>query len=78
MTIYFCVLGSKTTQLNWDNPFLPRIGEHIFLPDFIEDGAFNDDTAIIEDIQWSVINDEICPVFFLSFDNKDKLRFELN
>lgn len=66
MTIYLCVIGAKTIQVNWNAPHLPRANEQIYLPDFVEDTSeYASDIYIIESLQWSIINEEISVAFFL-------------
>lgn len=76
MTIFICILGlDRHLKTEWKYPVLPRIGEHIFAPDFIPDDLYiEDDVLIVEDIQWGNINNEICPVLFLNYDNSDFKR----
>jgi hypothetical protein len=76
MTIFICILGlDRHLKIDWKHPMLPRIGEHIFAPDFTPDDVYiEDDVLIVEDIQWGNINNEICPVLFLNYDNPDFKR----
>lgn len=68
MTIFICVLGVDPERVDWNFPFLPRIGEHVYIADFIPDidlTKVSGDTLKVVDIQWIKIDGEICPVLFL-------------
>ena len=68
MTIFICVLGVDPERVDWNFPFLPRIGEHMCIADFIPDIDLTKvigDTLKVVDIQWIKIDGEICPVLFL-------------
>lgn len=68
MNVFICVLGVESWCLEWNFPLLPRIGEHMFIADFVPEiplKADIDDVLKIVDIQWIKLNGEICPTLFL-------------
>ena len=77
MTVFFCILGTDIRRrLEWVLPFLPRIGEHIYILDFIPDLdpiTVKDDVLIIDSIQWLVLNGEVCATIFLEYEEREKL-----
>jgi len=50
MILLFCI-GSFRKLVNWDYPFLPRIGEKLFTADFFPDEEL-EDYLVITDIIW--------------------------
>lgn len=84
MTVFLCVLGAETKRFEWNLPFLPRIGEHLFITDFIPDidpAKVSDDVLKVVDIQWIELNEEICATLFLGDDDSeipDIRSFRLN
>lgn len=77
MTVFFCILGADITKrFEWILPFLPRIGEHISILDFIPDLdsiKVKDDVLVIDSIQWFVLNGEVCATLFLEHEEHERL-----
>lgn len=68
MDIYIHIKGNAPKRIAWECPFLPRIGEHLFIPDFYPNANILEDTLIVEDIQWHVLNNDICASLFMGYD----------
>lgn len=74
MTVFICVLGAETKRLEWNLPFLPRIGEHLYIEDFVPDidsVKVHDDVLKVVDIQWIKLDGEICATLFLECDDSE-------
>ena len=55
-------------RIAWICPFLPRIGEHLYIADFYPNSDILEDILIVQDIQWHIVNDEICASIFMGYD----------
>jgi len=72
MTVFLCFLGTEPKRLRWNLPFLPRIGEHLHIADFIPDielSKESDGLLKVVNIQWMELNGEICATLFLDRDD---------
>jgi hypothetical protein len=78
MDIYIHIKGNGPVRLAWMCPFLPRIGEHLFIDDFCPDADTLKDTLVVEDIQWHILNKEICASIFLGDDSIEADEREIN
>ncbi|MCL1658587.1 hypothetical protein M2T79_18430 [Elizabethkingia miricola] len=80
MTVFFCILGADIRRrFEWILPFLPRIGEHISILDFIPDLdhiKVKDGVLVIDSIQWFVLNGEVCTAMFLEHEEHEKLDID--
>ena len=66
MDIYIYIKANNPIRIAWMCPFLPRIGEHLFIDDFYPDADILKDTLVVQDIQWHILNDEICAFLFMT------------
>ncbi|MCL1654207.1 hypothetical protein M2T28_16405 [Elizabethkingia miricola] len=58
-----------------DLPFLPRIGEQIYIDDFIPDldhTKVHDEVMVVDSIQWMVLDGEACATLFLIPEEYEK------
>lgn len=68
MDIYVHIKGNSPIRIAWPVPYLPRIGEHLFIPDFFPDADTLEDTLVVQDVQWHIVGQEICASLFMGYD----------
>jgi len=68
MNVFIHVKGNNPIRIAWPVSCLPRIGEHLFIYDFYPDVKVLEDTLVVQDIQWHVVNGETCTSLFLGYD----------
>ncbi|MCL1668230.1 hypothetical protein M2T82_09180 [Elizabethkingia ursingii] len=77
MTVFFCILGvGINKRIDIDLPILPRVGEEIYIDDFIPDidyAKVQDDILVVDSIQWMVLDGEACATIFLEHEEREKL-----
>ncbi|WP_454060177.1 hypothetical protein [Elizabethkingia ursingii] len=77
MIIFFHILGTGINKrIDIDLPILPRVGEQIYIDDFIPDldhAKVQDDILVVDSIQWIVLDGEVCATLFLEHEEHEKL-----
>lgn len=69
MDVYIHIKGNNPIRIAWPAPFIPRIGEHLYIEDFCPDIYVLEDILIVQDIQWHIVGDEICASLFMGYDS---------
>lgn len=68
MDVYIHIKGNNPIRVAWMCPFLPRIGEHLFINDFYPEADVLEDILIVQDIHWHIVGDEMCASLFMGYD----------
>lgn len=68
MDVYIHIKGNNPVRIAWMCPHIPRIGEHLFIHDFCPAADVLEDVFVVQDIQWHVIDGEICASLFMGYD----------
>jgi hypothetical protein len=81
MKIFIHFLNGMIKQIEWNEPFLPRVGEHLSVKDFIPESNIEDDFVEISDIHWFKLGDEICVSLFairedINDEEREKNRYD--
>ncbi|WP_407484444.1 hypothetical protein [Elizabethkingia anophelis] len=80
MIIFFHILGTGINKrIDIDLPILPRVGEQIYIDDFIPDldhAKVQDDILVVDSIQWIVLDGEACATLFLMPEEHEKLSVD--
>ncbi|MDV3630481.1 hypothetical protein CMU57_02195 [Elizabethkingia anophelis] len=80
MIIFFHILGTGINKrIDIDLPILPRVGEQIYIDDFISDldhTKVQDDILVVDSIQWIVLEGEVCANLFLDREEHEKLDID--